>query len=251
MDSNRNLSSVSASRARIAAPQVLEQASPWVPPLAFREQPATIRVFPVRRPGWFSLCAKRVIDIVGALAGLVLCAIAYVICARRTRRETGGSVIFRQQRVGERGRVFTVYKLRTMMADAEARLHELMPYNEMKGHIFKIREDPRVTRLGRFLRRYHIDELPQFWNVLRGEMSLVGARPPTVDEAAKYERHHWRRLDMKPGLTGLWQVSGNGSVYDFEQVVEMDRWYVDNWSLLLDLKILVKTVWALPGGRGW
>lgn len=251
MDFNKNPASMSARPVSIAAPRALEQAEPWPVPLAFREEPTTIRVFPVNRPSWLSLCAKRAIDIAGALVGLVLCAIAYPLFARRIRRETGASAIFRQKRVGERGRVFTVYKLRTMVADAETRLHELMPYNQMKGHIFKIRKDPRVSPLGGVLRKYHIDELPQFWNVLRGEMSLVGARPPTVGETAKYEAHHWRRLDMKPGLTGLWQVSGNDSVYDFEQVVEMDGWYVDNWSLMLDLKILAKTVFVLPKGRGW
>lgn len=199
----------------------------------------------------FALGVKRTLDIVGALAGLVVCAGAYLIFERRIRRETGASVLFRQERVGKRGRPFTMYKLRTMTADAELRLRELMDRNEMKGHIFKIRNDPRVTPIGKSLRRYHIDELPQFWNVLRGEMSLVGSRPPTPSEVAAYKPHHHRRLDMKPGLTGAWQVMGNGTVPDFEKVVELDRWYIDNWSLMLDLKILVKTVSVLARGTGW
>jgi lipopolysaccharide/colanic/teichoic acid biosynthesis glycosyltransferase len=138
-----------------------------------------------------------------------------------------------------------------MCADAEERLTELLDKNEMKGHIFKIRDDPRVTPFGRSLRRRHIDELPQFWNVLRGDMSLVGTRPPTPAEVFRYAPHHRRRLSMKPGITGLWQLQGNAAIPDFEEIVRLDCQYIDNWSLLSDLKILFKTLVHLIRGDGW
>ncbi|MGD0291513.1 MAG: exopolysaccharide biosynthesis polyprenyl glycosylphosphotransferase [Candidatus Binataceae bacterium] len=196
------------------------------------------------------LAAKRLVDIVGALFGLAICAVVYAICALRIRRETHGDVFFKQTRVGRNGRLFTLYKLRTMYVDAEYRLPELLKRNEMKGHIFKMREDPRVTQLGRILRRHHIDELPQFWNVLRGDMSLVGTRPPTCSEVSQYEPHHRRRLSMKPGITGLWQLRGNAAVSDFEEIVGLDCHYIDNWSLFLDLKVLLATVFLSIRGNG-
>jgi lipopolysaccharide/colanic/teichoic acid biosynthesis glycosyltransferase len=129
-----------------------------------------------------------------------------------------------------------------MYRDAEARKAELMEQNEMNGLMFKMTDDPRVTKVGRFIRRTSIDELPQFWNVLRGDMSLVGTRPPTVDEFQKYEGYHKRRLSTKPGITGMWQVSGRNDIEDFEDVVKLDLEYIDNWCLSLDIKILLKTV---------
>lgn len=129
-----------------------------------------------------------------------------------------------------------------MYQDAEQRKKELMDKNEMQGFMFKVDDDPRITRVGRFIRRTSIDELPQFWNVLRGQMSLVGTRPPTLDEYERYQSHHKRRLSMKPGITGLWQVSGRSDIKDFEEVVRLDVWYIDNWSLKLDVKLLFKTV---------
>jgi exopolysaccharide biosynthesis polyprenyl glycosylphosphotransferase len=197
------------------------------------------------------LGTKRLVDIVGAIFGLAICAVVYAIFARRIQRETNGEVFFKQTRVGRNGRLFTLYKLRTMCADAEYRLPELLTRNEMKGHMFKMREDPRVTQLGRILRRHHIDELPQFWNVLRGDMSLVGTRPPTCSEVSQYEPHHRRRLSMKPGITGLWQLRGNAAISDFEEIVRLDCRYIDNWSLFFDLRIIVETLLHLIRGNGW
>jgi lipopolysaccharide/colanic/teichoic acid biosynthesis glycosyltransferase len=197
------------------------------------------------------LAIKRAIDIIGALFGLIVCGLAYLVYARRIRRETEGSVLFKQTRVGRNGRLFTLYKFRTMHATAEDRLCELTEYNEMTGHIFKMRDDPRVTPLGRILRRHYLDELPQFWNVLRGEMSLVGTRPPTPNEVANYSAHHQRRLSMKPGVTGLWQLHGNGKVSDFEEIVALDCRYIDNWSIWEDCKILFGTIVRFLQGGGW
>ncbi len=199
----------------------------------------------------FHLLVKRVVDVCGAAIGLMLFGIAYIWYGMRLQRETGDSALFRQWRVGQNGRRFTLYKFRTMCADAEQLKAELSRHNEMNGPIFKLRDDPRITPTGRKLRRRHLDELPQFWNVLRGEMSLVGTRPPTEDETAVYAEHHRRRLSMKPGLTGLWQLSGNGAVKDFEQVVKLDCEYIDNWSLGLDFKILAKTVAKVMRADGW
>ena len=138
-----------------------------------------------------------------------------------------------------------------MYPDAEERLQELLARNEMNGSIFKMKDDPRVIPIGHVLRRRHLDELPQFWNVLRGEISLVGTRTPTPNEVSQYQPHHHRRLSMKPGLTGLWQLNGNGAVNDFEDVVKLDCEYIDTWSLWLDCKILAKTVVKVVRGEGW
>lgn len=199
----------------------------------------------------FPLALKRAIDIVGALVGLLFVAVGHALFGRRIRSETGGSALFMQTRVGRNGRRFRLFKFRSMSVDAESCLSELGSRNEMAGHIFKMRDDPRVTPLGRFLRRHHLDELPQFWNVLCGEMSLVGTRPPTPAEVERYLPCHWRRLSMKPGLTGSWQLRGNGQVSDFEQIVRLDCEYIDNWSILLDLKIIAKTLMVVINGNGW
>jgi exopolysaccharide biosynthesis polyprenyl glycosylphosphotransferase len=201
--------------------------------------------------GSLRLIVKRMVDIVGALIGLVICGVAYLIYHRKLERESSASPLFAQTRVGQNGRRFTLYKLRTMRADAEERLQELVASNQMKGHIFKMQNDPRVTPTGKFLRMTHLDELPQFWNVLRGEMSLVGTRPPTVDEVAAYAPSHHRRLSFKAGMTGLWQVAGNGEVDDFEEVVKLDCEYIDNWSLALDARILTRTLLKVTQRRAW
>lgn len=197
------------------------------------------------------LAAKRVVDITGALAGLIACALVLPCYAWLLRRESPGPVLFRQERRGRNGRRFMLYKFRTMHPDAEQRLPELMARNQMNGHMFKMRDDPRVTPSGRFMRRTHLDELPQFWNVLRGEMSLVGTRPPTPAEVAQYRSGHLRRLSIKPGITGLWQVNGNGAVNDFDKVVRLDCEYIDNWSLWLDAKIIGRTVTKVVSLGGW
>src|SRR5699024_10666589 len=156
-----------------------------------------------------------------------------------------GPIFFRQTRVGKNGKVFEIYKFRSMYLDAEERKSELMEQNEMSGLMFKLENDPRIIKgIGRFIRRTSIDELPQFWNVLKGDMSLVGTRPPTVDEWEQYELHHRIRMATKPGITGMWQVSGRSDITDYEEVVRLDTEYIENWSIGLDIKILLKTVLA-------
>ncbi len=188
------------------------------------------------------LLMKRVIDVIGAVVGLAITAVVSLFVVPAIKLESPGPAVFRQKRVGKNGRYFYIYKFRSMYQDAEARKAELMEKNEMKGQMFKMTDDPRVTRVGKFIRSTSIDELPQFWNILRGEMSLVGTRPPTVEEFKHYEPRHKRRLSMKPGLTGLWQVSGRSDIEDFEEVVRLDVEYIDNWNLQLDAKILLKTI---------
>lgn len=194
--------------------------------------------------------AKRILDIVGSLVGMVLLAIATVFVAPVIKLDSPGPVFFGQTRVGKNGRKFTFYKFRSMYNDAEHRKKELMKKNEVKGLMFKMEDDPRITRIGKFLRNTSIDELPQFWNVLRGDMSLVGTRPPTVDEFERYEAKHKCRLSMTPGLTGLWQISGRSDIKDFDEVVKLDMQYIDNWSILKDIKILILTVWVVLTGKG-
>jgi lipopolysaccharide/colanic/teichoic acid biosynthesis glycosyltransferase len=216
----------------------------------YREEPLPSGVPDPPRRNALALAIKRLIDIVGALVGLVIGIVAYLVYNRRIRRDSGGSVIFRQARIGEGGRVFEMYKLRTMKTNAEMELEKLHAHNEMRGPVFKIRQDPRIIPIGKWLRKYHLDELPQFWNVLKGEMSLVGPRPPTPAEVENYSPHHLMRLRSKPGLTGSWQLYGN-SVSDFEDIVKLDCRYIDQWSLWLDLKILMKTIPKILGGGGW
>jgi len=164
--------------------------------------------------------------------------------------ESPGPVFFGQTRIGKNGRRFTFYKFRSMYQDAEQRKKELMAKNEVHGLMFKMENDPRITKVGRFIRKTSIDELPQFWNILKGDMSLVGTRPPTVDEFERYEAKHKCRLSMTPGLTGLWQVSGRSDIKDFDEVVQLDMQYIDNWSILKDIKILLLTVGIVITGKG-
>ena len=185
---------------------------------------------------------KRIMDIVGSLVGIIITLPITLILAPILLIESPGPLIFKQKRVGKNGRYFYLYKFRSMYRDAEERKKSLMAQNEMKGHMFKVKDDPRITKVGRFIRKTSIDELPQFLNVLRGDMSLVGTRPPTVDEFKQYEGYHKRRLSMKPGITGMWQVSGRNNVKDFEDVVKLDLEYIDNWSIGLDIKIIFKTI---------
>lgn len=188
------------------------------------------------------LAVKRFIDIIGAIVGIIISTPIILITAIPLLIESPGPLIFKQARVGKNGRIFNIYKLRSMYVDAEERKKELMKDNKMNGLMFKLDDDPRITKVGKFIRWSSIDELPQFWNVLKGDMSLVGTRPPTLDEFQQYESHHKRRLSMRPGITGMWQVSGRSDITDFEEVVKLDCKYIDTWSLLLDIKILFKTV---------
>lgn len=189
-----------------------------------------------------ALMIKRAIDILGGIVGSIISFPIILLTAIPLLIESPGPLIFKQQRVGKNGRVFNIYKLRSMYVDAEERKKDLMKDNKMDGHMFKMDNDPRITKVGRVIRKLSIDELPQFWNVVKGDMSLVGTRPPTVDEFEAYESHHKRRLSMNPGITGMWQVSGRSDIQDFEEVVKLDCEYIDNWSLWLDIKILFKTV---------
>ncbi|WP_433477113.1 sugar transferase [Spirillospora sp. CA-142024] len=191
---------------------------------------------------------KGLVDRVAALAGIVALSPLLALIAVLIKM-SGGPVLFRQTRVGRGGREFTVLKFRTMVADAEARRLDLLAANDNDGVLFKIRQDPRVTRVGRRLRRYSLDELPQLFNVLRGEMSLVGPRPPLPEEVAQYGGDVYRRLVVKPGLTGLWQVSGRSDL-SWEESVRLDLRYVDNWTLALDLQIMWKTWSAVFRGSG-
>lgn len=193
---------------------------------------------------------KRVMDMVGAIVGLLITGIVTVFLAPALLIESPGPLFFSQVRVGKNGRRFKIYKFRSMYMDAEERKKELMSQNEMEGLMFKMENDPRVTKVGKFIRKTSIDELPQFWNILKGEMSLVGTRPPTEDEFLQYEGYHRRRLNMTPGLTGLWQVSGRSDTKNFEEIVAMDVEYIDNWSLKEDIKILFKTVGVVLKGKG-
>ncbi|MDX1644675.1 MAG: sugar transferase, partial [Thermoanaerobaculia bacterium] len=195
------------------------------------------------------LFAKRAVDLVVAAVALVLLAPLIALVALLIKATSKGPVFFRQERCGLNGRRFTLYKFRTMVEGAEAQLEELRARNEMRGPVFKLRDDPRVTPVGRLLRRFSLDELPQLWNVLRGHMSLVGPRPPVPQEVAQYRRWQRRRLSMRPGLTCLWQVSGRNEV-DFERWMELDLEYIDSWSPRLDVEILVKTIPAVLSGRG-
>lgn len=189
-----------------------------------------------------TVLVKRLIDIVGAVIGLLLTGAVGLILAPFLLMESPGPLIFKQKRVGVNGRIFDFYKFRSMYADAEERKKELMQQNEMQGLMFKMENDPRVTKVGAFIRKTSIDELPQFWNVLKGDMSLVGTRPPTIDEYQQYSYYQKRRISFRPGITGLWQISGRSDIKDFDEVVKLDLEYIDNWSLVLDFKIIFKTV---------
>ncbi len=187
------------------------------------------------------LLIKRFMDIIGSLIGLAVTGILTLFIAPAIKLDSKGPVFFRQKRVGQNGREFTIYKFRTMVSDAEEKLSELKDKNELSGAVFKMKNDPRITRVGRFLRETSLDEFPQFFNIFKGDMSLVGTRPPTVNEVKEYELYHRRRLSIKPGLTGMWQVSGRNQITDFEDIYALDISYIDNWSIALDIKIIFKT----------
>ena len=184
--------------------------------------------------------SKRMLDIMGAVVGLGLTALVFIPIALAIKLEDGGPIFFSQVRCSWLGKRFRMWKFRSMVTNAEALKHTIE--NKVSGALFKNPNDPRITRTGRFLRRTSLDEFPQFWNVLKGEMSLVGTRPPTPDEIDRYEILQWRRLDIKPGITGEWQVNGRSKITDFEQVVELDMRYQEHWSFWYDIKLLWQTV---------
>jgi len=197
----------------------------------------------------FLLAVKRAVDVVGASAAVVASAPLIGLAALAIKIEDGGPIFFRQTRCGLYGRRFAMVKMRTMCVDAEQRKAELVEMNEMDGPVFKVKLDPRITKVGAFLRRYSLDELPQFWNVLSGDMSLVGPRPPVPEEVVHYEISERRRLSMRPGITCIWQVRGRNEI-GFQEWVKLDLRYIDHWSLGLDAKILAQTVPAVLRGRG-
>lgn len=199
----------------------------------------------------WALTIKNLIDRIGALIGLLLTSWLFVLIALGIRLTSPGPIFFRQQRAGKNGRPFTMFKFRSMESDAEMRRAELAAYNQMEGPVFKIDKDPRITKFGKFLRRTSLDEFPQLYNVLKGEMSLVGPRPLPIYEVEKFESTaQRRRLSMKPGLTCLWQIAGRSKIKSFEEWVQLDLRYIDNWSLLLDFEILLKTIPVVILGFG-
>jgi lipopolysaccharide/colanic/teichoic acid biosynthesis glycosyltransferase len=191
---------------------------------------------------------KRFLDILGSLVGLLILAILFVPIAIAIKIDSPGPIFFTQERYGLNGVPFRIRKFRSMVSDAE-KLKSLVQ-NEVNGLIFKNKSDFRVTKVGRFLRSTSLDELPQFWNVLVGEMSLVGTRPPTADEVAHYNQRHWQRLNVKPGLTGEWQVNGRSHIKDFEQVVDLDLQYQKKWYPMYDVLLIVKTFFMIIGRVG-
>ena len=210
----------------------------------------TVLTTSIKTASVYQMVVKRLMDIAGGLVGLAITGILFVIFAPIIYIQSPGPVFFTQERVGRNGRRFKMYKFRSMYMDAEERKKELMAQNKMNGLMFKMDNDPRIIPIGHLIRKLSIDEFPQFWNVLKGDMSLVGTRPPTVDEYEQYERHHRVRLAIKPGLTGMWQVSGRSDITDFEEVVKLDNQYISAWSLRLDVKILLKTVMVVLRGSG-
>jgi lipopolysaccharide/colanic/teichoic acid biosynthesis glycosyltransferase len=183
------------------------------------------------------------IDILGAVAGIGITAVVAIPVAVALTLDNPGPIFYSQTRCGLNGRSFRIWKFRSMVVGAEQLKHRVN--NEASGHIFKNQNDPRITRVGKFLRRTSLDELPQFWNVLRGEMSLVGTRPPTKDEVMHYSNHHWERLNVKPGMTGEWQTNGRSNVKDFEDIVRLDLEYQRKWSITYDISLLLKTLSVL------
>ena len=200
--------------------------------------------------GEVALFFKRIIDIAGSAVGLTITAILFPFVAMAIKAGADGPVLYSQDRVGLNGRVFRIYKFRTMIVNAHEMRDELEHLNEMDGPRFKIENDPRITRAGRILRRFSIDELPQFYSVFKGDMSLIGPRPFPIEEVSSYQGHQHRRLGMKPGLTGLWQTGGRCDLKSFDEMLMLDEEYIQNWSLWLDAQILLKTIPSVLFGKG-
>lgn len=195
------------------------------------------------------LFIKRSVDIIGALVGIIILLLVFIIVSIAIKAgDPKGPIFFSQKRIGKNGKVFKMYKFRSMVANAEDQLEELLKFNEVSGAMFKMKEDPRVTRIGRFIRKTSIDELPQLWNVVKGDMSIVGPRPPLLSEVEQYSDYDKQRLLVQPGCTGLWQVSGRSNL-DFPQMVQLDLKYIQNRSFVLDMKIIFKTFKVLLGSK--
>ncbi|WP_079913843.1 sugar transferase [Paenibacillus sp. 32352] len=195
------------------------------------------------------LAVKRLIDIVASLLLILIISPIFIITAFAIKIDSRGSIIYKQQRIGKNGKQFNMLKFRSMVTDADAMLKKLQEKNEMDGIAFKMKDDPRITNVGRFIRKYSIDELPQLFNVLKGDMSLVGPRPPLPNEVERYGDWEWRRLEVLPGITGLWQVSGRSDL-SFQQWMNLDVYYIENWSIAFDIKILLKTIPVVLKGEG-
>lgn len=210
----------------------------------------TVVTYSINHFDYRRMVVKRGIDILGGLVGCLITIVITPFVALAIKLDSKGPVFFFQTRIGKNGRRFKIYKFRSMYIDAEERKKELEAQNEMHGLMFKMENDPRITKVGSFIRKTSIDELPQFFNIVRGDMSLVGTRPPTEEEFEQYNSHYRRRISMTPGLTGLWQISGRSEIVDFDEVVKLDLEYIDNWTLGLDLKILFRTVWVVLVGKG-
>lgn len=224
-----------------AAIAVAAHAATSQPRVTTRLEAVSAWIAPPTRPSW-ALGIKRLFDITVSAALLLILMPLLISIAIGVRLTSGGPAIFAHARCGRHGRRFRFYKFRSMVFDAEARKLDLLHLNEMQGAAFKITRDPRITPFGRFLRKYSLDELPQLWNVLIGDMSLVGPRPPTPGEVVSYTRRQAQRLSVTPGITGLWQVSGRNKITSFERWVELDLAYIERWSLWLDLRILARTL---------
>lgn len=192
--------------------------------------------------------AKRLLDIVGAVIGLTITALLFIPIAIAIQIDTPGSVLYHQVRCGLNGKTFRIWKFRSMVSGADHLKH--LVQNQASGNIFKNYNDPRITHVGLFLRRTSLDELPQFWNVLKGDMSLVGTRPPTIDEVVKYDRHHWNRLNVKAGITGEWQVRGRSNVESFDDILTMDLAYQEKWSIAYDVSVIWHTILVVLRRRG-
>jgi exopolysaccharide biosynthesis polyprenyl glycosylphosphotransferase len=220
----------------------------WNSPIEYIGQFPTIPLHRGEVP-MLGMVLKRLLDIVASSVTLVLLMPVLVGIAIAVRADTDGPIFYMSERIGKKGRVFRCLKFRTMVSDAERRRTEVLHMNERDAVLFKITNDPRITRAGRFLRKYSLDELPQLFNVLRGDMSLVGPRPPIASEVKRYELNHLRRLDVVPGITGLWQVQARQDP-SFDSYISLDRAYIENWSLWLDIKILVRTIGVVVAGTG-
>ncbi len=209
-----------------------------------------VLIYRTTRHKEWQLMVKRAFDIAFSATMLIILFPLLLVIAVLIKLDDGGSIYYRWKVAGESKKKFTGFKFRTMVVNADSIKERLMERNEMKGVVFKMKDDPRITRVGRFLRKYSLDELPQLWSVLKGDMTIVGPRPPLEGELQRFESWQRRKLSVKPGLTCLWQVSGRSTIADFDEWVRLDLAYIDNWSLWLDFKILVKTVPAVLSGRG-